>query len=609
MSVGQLARQSSPDIEKQVTELLAQMTLSEKIGQMTQVENNSIKPGDIAKYGIGSILSGGGGYPEPNTPMAWRKMVDGFIAESLTSRLSIPLIYGSDAVHGHNNVVGATIFPHNIGMGATGDSELMRRVGAATAAELAATGIRWNFAPAVSLPLDLRWGRSYEGFSQNSSVITRMAAAYVAGLVGDDPHTSTLPSVKHFIGDGSATWGTSQRIDAEDMALVMEDPTLANAKLGEEMAEYVQLGAWKIDQGISEIDEANLRTFHLPPYIAAMEAGALNIMVSFSSWGGVKMHAQQYLLTDVLKNELGFAGFLVTDWEGLNQVHEDFYTATCMVINAGVDMNMVPFRYEEFIKTLTQAVQNGDVPLDRIDDAVRRILRVKMIMGLFENPYCKTPVEVVGCAEHRALAREAARRSLVALKDENALPVAGSSLLVAGRHANDIGLQCGGWTIEWMGGAGPITQGTTILEGIHEIAGEQLEIIYEKDGDFGEIKADTGLIFVGEEPYAEGMGDRADLRLDRDQVALIRKARNHCEKLIVVLISGRPLIVSEWIDEVDGLVAAWLPGSEGAGVAEALLTEGGLTGRLQYEWPRSMAQIPLGHDKGEEPLFSPGYMG
>ena len=598
---------AGPEIVARAAELLAQMTLSEKIAQMTQVEKGSITPADVAHYGIGSVLSGGGGNPQPNSPATWREMVNGFIAASLESRLKIPLIYGSDAVHGHNNVRGATIFPHNNGLGATGDADLVERIARATGRELAATGVRWNFAPAVSLPLDIRWGRSYEGFSQDSRVITEMAAAYVRGLVGDDPICSTLPSVKHYIGDGSTTWGTSTRIQPEDINAAMNDPTLANANLGEDMVRLISLGAWRIDQGQSGIGEAELRAHHLPPYIAAMEAGALNIMVSFSSWDGIKMHAQKYLLTDVLKGELGFSGFLVSDWEAINQLHPDLYTAICLSINAGLDMNMVPFRWQEYMQLLEKAVDAGDVSQDRIDDAVRRILQVKLQLGLFEQPFCDVPLEVMGCAEHRALAREAVRKSLVLLKNDGALPAAAhlSALLVAGAHAHDIGRQCGGWTIEWMGGPGAITPGTTILEGLQKLAGEQTEIVYEPEARFGEARAPLGLVVVGEEPYAEGMGDRLDLSLAPAQVETIRRARQHCDKLVVVIISGRPLIVSDWVDEVDGLVAAWLPGSEGDGVAAVLLGQAPFSGKLQYEWPRSMDQIPLGSVAGE-PQFRPG---
>ncbi len=595
-------------IEAGVEQLLQQMTLGEKIGQMTQVEKNSIKPGDIAKYGIGSILSGGGGNPEPNNPENWRNMVNGFIEESLTSRLGIPLIYGSDCVHGHNNCVDATIFPHNVGLGAAGETDLVERIAAATAQEMMATGVRWNFAPAVSLPIDLRWGRSYEGFSQDPAMISEMAAAYVRGLIGGDMTTGVLPSVKHFVGDGAASWGSSTRITAEQWELIESDPTLANAKVGEFMMDLLKIGAWQIDQGVSEIDEATLREMHLPPYAATIAEGAMNIMVSYSSWGGFKMHAQKYLLTDVLKGEMGFNGFLVTDWEAIDQIDDDFYTAVVACINAGIDMNMVPFNYMRYIETLTEAVNKGDVPMSRIDDAVRRILRAKMMMGVFDQPICDTPLSVVGCEPHRELAREAVRKSLTCLKNENAMPIAKDSagLLVAGRHAHDIGLQCGGWTIEWMGGAGAITSGTTILDGIKEAVGDTAEIVYSEDGEFAGAKAKTAFVVVGEEPYAEGMGDRSDLHLAADQVEMIRKVRQNCEKLVVMVLSGRPIIVSDWIDEVDGLIAGWLPGTEGDGVADVLFGDHPFKGQLRYTWPRSMGQIPLGTDDGDPPQFLPG---
>ena len=595
-------------VEARVDALLAQMNLAEKIGQMTQVEKNSIKPGDIAKMGIGSILSGGGGNPKPNNPQSWRDMVNGFIEESLQSRLAIPLIYGSDCVHGHNNCVDTTIFPHNVGLGAAGSAELVEQIAAATAREMQATGVRWNFAPAVSLPIDVRWGRSYEGFSQEPELITELSSAYVRGLIGGDMKTGVLPSVKHFVGDGAASWGSSTRIPAEQWELIENDPTLANAHVGSHMMDLLKLGAWQIDQGVTEIDEATLREMHLPPYAAAIAEGAMNIMVSYSSWGGLKMHAQKYLLTDVLKGEMGFNGFLVTDWEAIDQIDKDFYTAVVASINAGIDMNMVPFKYEDYIDALTKAVNDGDVPMSRIDDAVRRILRVKIMMGVFEKPICDTPLSVVGCDEHRALAREAVRQSLICLKNEEALPInkASSGLLIAGEHAHDVGLQCGGWTIEWMGSPGAITSGTTILEGIQEAAGDTAEIVYDAAGEFGSVKAETAFVVVGEAPYAEGMGDRSDLHIAPEQVEMIRRVRKNCDKLVVMVLSGRPVIVSDWIDEVDGMIAGWLPGSEGDGVADVLFGDHPFTGELRYTWPRSMAQIPLGTDDGQAPQFLPG---
>ena len=593
---------------ERAADLLPHLTLAEKIGQMTQVEKNSIDLEDITKLGIGSLLSGGGGVPEPNTAAAWRKMIGEFQQKALASRLGIPLLYGVDAVHGHNNVHGATIFPHNIGLGATRNADLVRRIGRATAVELAATDIRWDFAPAVSIPQDIRWGRSYEGYSQDSKLVSELAVAYVQGLQGEDlaGETAVLPSVKHFIADAATTWGTSKRINREELAAVAVDETLANAHVSD-MQRAVALGAWQIDQGVTEIDEETLRAVHLPPYLAAIKAGALNIMVSYSSWGGLRMHAQKYLLTDVLKGEYGFSGFLVSDWEAVQQIDPDLKTSVVTSINAGLDMVMVPFHYHDFMATLTEAVESGDVPMSRIDDAVQRILMVKFAMGLFERPFTQTPLDLVGCAEHRALAGEAAQQSAVLLKNEgNLLPFPKTlpRLLVAGTPADDIGYQCGGWTISWMGAPGPITKGSTLLEGIREAA-EDTAVIYDPASE-QTTRAEVGLVVLAEEPYAEGMGDRFDLHLTPEQLALLDRVRQRVDKLVVLLFSGRPLIVTEPLAEWDAFIAAWLPGSEASALGEVLFGERPFTGKLSFHWPRSMNDIPLGSTDAE-PLWPLGF--
>lgn len=469
--------------EQRVDALLAQMTLAEKIGQMTQVEKNSIKRGDITKYFIGSLLSGGGGYPSPNTGAAWAKMVDGFQQEALATRLAIPLIYGVDAVHGHNNVYGATIFPHNIGLGATRDADLVRRIGEATALEMAATGIPWNFAPVVAVPQDIRWGRTYEGYSENIDLVSTLGVAFIKGLQSGAGQPM-LATPKHFIGDGGTAWGTSQA------------------------------SGGKLDQGDTPMDEAALRTRFLPPYQAAIAAGAQSIMVSFSSWNGTKLHAHRYLLTDVIKGELGFQGFLISDWQAIDQIPGDYAADVATAINAGLDMIMVPYDYRRFITTLTTAVETGTVPQERIDDAVRRILRVKVALGLFEHPYADPSlIDQVGSAAHRALAREAVRKSLVLLKNENqSLPLAKETplIFVAGAAANDIGIQSGGWTIEWQGKTGKITAGTTIVAGIQAAVGATTRVEYSAAGNFAKLvdaqgqplQADVGIAVVGERPYA-----------------------------------------------------------------------------------------------------------
>ncbi|GGS03965.1 glycoside hydrolase family 3 protein [Deinococcus sedimenti] len=582
-----------------VDDLLNRMTLDEKIGQMTQPEKNSVRPGDVARLGLGSVLSGGGGNPDPNTPQAWRDMVTALIDEAQASRLKIPLLYGSDAVHGHNNVVGATIFPHNIGLGAAADPDLVRRIGRATALEAAATNVRWAFAPAVSVPQDFRWGRSYEGYAQDPALVGRLAAALVEGLKGEgwNSPTAVLPSVKHFVADGATDWGSGKRARMTDPD---QDRTLAIAQMGEDFVTLLDRGAWQIDQGDATIDEATLRAVHLPPYRAALEAGALNVMVSYSSWQGLKLHAHRYLITDVLKGELGFAGFVVSDWEGVQQVAADFDEAVRTSINAGVDMVMVPFDYERFIASLRRAVQAGEVPQARIDDAARRILSVKHTLGLFERPHTDPTLDVVGCAAHRALAREAAARSAVLLKDCGVFPLGGAPLLVAGEAADDIGLQCGGWTVSWMGAPGPTTPGTTLLAGLR---GRGLDVTFDPDAR-AETRFPTGLVVLAEDPYAEGMGDRAQLTLTSAQRDLIARVQARCDRMGVVLYAGRPLIVTDDLPGWDAFVAAWLPGSEAGGLADVLTGARPFTGRLPFDWPRTLTDLP--RRPGAQTLFPAG---
>ncbi len=348
----------SADPEARAADLLARMTLAEKIGQMTLVEKNSIDAGAVADRFIGGVLSGGGGTPATNTPEGWADMVDGFQEAALGTRLGIPILYGADGVHGHGNVRGAVIFPQQVGLGATRDPELVEEIGGVTASEMAATGVRWNYAPVVAVPQDIRWGRTYESYGEQTELVSELGAASVRGLQGAelaDP-TSVLATPKHFVGDGGTTWGSATTND------------------------------YLIDQGVTEVDEETLRAVHLPPYEAAIEAGARSIMVSYSSWGGLRMHAQEYLITDVLKDELGFDGFVVSDWGGIDQVSQDRYANVVTGVNAGIDMVMVPYDYEAFIADLTAAVEAGDVTVERIDDAVGRILRVKFELGLFEHP-------------------------------------------------------------------------------------------------------------------------------------------------------------------------------------------------------------------------------
>jgi beta-glucosidase len=587
-------------IAARVSALLEQMTLAEKIGQMTQVEKNSITPTAVAHAAIGSVLSGGGGNPSPNTPQAWAAMVRAFQEAALQSRLAIPLLYGVDAVHGHNNVYGATIFPHNVGLGAARNPALVEEIAAAVGRELLATNVHWDFAPCVAVPQDIRWGRTYESFGEDSELVSALGAAYVRGMQNrsgqpalNDPHT-TLACPKHFLGDGGTIWGSTVRYEWIPGVWQSDDDR------------------WSIDQGVTAGDEAELRAIHLPPYIAAIQAGARNIMVSYSSWGGLKMHAHRYLLTELLKGELGFTGFLVSDWMAIQQLDADLRTAAALAVNAGLDMVMVPFDYAGFTAALTAAVEDGDVPLQRIDDAVSRILTVKFELGLFEQPFGDEDLLVsFGGDEHRSLARQAVRESLVLLKNEGAvlpLPAGLPRLLVAGRGAADIGIQCGGWTIEWLGQEGDITSGTTLLEGLQHLLPET-ELLYESSARFDKaIHAPVGLAVVGERPYAEGEGDRADLHLSPTDKELLQRLRARCDQLVVVLYSGRPLVITEEMPAWDAVVAAWLPGSEADGSAEVLLGRYPFQGRLPYTWPRDMAQIAAGRSgDGRPPLFPYGY--
>lgn len=591
--------QTAPSAPR-VAALVGQMTLAEKIGQMTQVEKNSITPDEVTRHAIGSVLSGGGGNPSPNTPETWAAMVRAFQDAALQSRLAIPLIYGVDAVHGHNNVYGATIFPHNVGLGAARDPSLVEAIAATVARELLATNVHWDFAPCVAVPQDIRWGRSHEAFGEDTELVSALGAAYVRGMQHRDGEpalhdpATILACPKHFVGDGGTAWGSTGRY-----------PWIRGLWQSDD-------DRWSIDQGVTDCDEEMLRAVHLPPYLAAIAAGARNIMVSYSTWNGLKMHGHHYLLTEILKGELGFSGFLVSDWMGVQQLDADLQTAATIAINAGLDMVMVPYDYAAFIAAVTAAVEAGDIPEARIDDAASRILTVKFEVGLFDEPYGDEGLlACFGGAEHRALARQAVRQSLVLLKNEgNVLPLPPDlpRLLVAGRGADDIGIQCGGWTIEWLGAEGPITPGTTLLEGLRAAA-PQIELLYEPEGNFaGEIHAPVGLVVAGELPYAEGEGDRADLRLSPADRALLQRVRRHCDRLVVVLYSGRPLIVAEEIESWDALVAAWLPGSEADGVADVLLGHHPFQGRLPYTWPRTMAQVQARRDgQSISPLFPYGY--
>ncbi len=584
----------SQPIDARVEDLLSRMTLDEKIGQMTQVELGKISPADITQYGIGSILSGGSDNPDENDPQAWQDTVKGLQTAAMATRLKIPIIYGIDAVHGNAHLYGATVFPHESGVAATHDPALAQEIGQATAEEMLATGIPWTFSPIVAVPQDIRWGRAYKSYSEDTQLTTEMATAYIKGLqtlpqgykASAGQTLFILATAKHYIGDGGTIWGSSRTDD------------------------------YMLDQGNTQVDEATLRKLFLPPYKAAVDAGVMSVMASFSSWRGTKMHAQKYLLTDVLKGELGFKGFIVSDWGGIDQINPDYYTAVVTAINAGVDMNMVPTDYMTFISVMKQAVDKNDISVDRINDAVGRILRAKFELGLFEHPYPDPAfIQTVRSDAHIAVARQAVQESLVLLKnDDAALPIAKNTptIYVAGQGADDIGMMCGGWTISWQGQTGSIDTGTTILNGIKAIVSPGTIVDYNKDGNFTG-KADVGIVVVGEMPYAEGIGDKADLSLSATDVQTITAMRPLVAKLIVVIISGRPLIITDQLANADAWVAAWLPGTEGEGVSDVLFGDHPFVGKLPYTWPRSNAQLPINENNAvgktgcDAPLFPFGY--
>jgi beta-glucosidase len=573
-----------------VDALLAQMTLEEKVGQMTQAEQDALKdPADVENYFLGSVLSGGNSDPPTNSFEDWRALYDRLQARTARTRLRIPLLYGVDAVHGHNNVLGAVVFPHNIGLGATRNAALVEEIGRITAKEVRATGINWTFAPCVTVPRDERWGRTYEGFSEDPKLVAELGAAAVRGLQGPDLEDPlrVLACAKHFAGDGGTTWGTG-----------MIQPTKR----------------FPLDRGDTRLSEAELKSLHMQGYVTAIAAGVGSIMPSYNSWNGQKASGSHRLLTEILKGELGFEGFLISDYDAIDELPGDYRSDIKQSINAGMDMVMVPRKYREFFTTLKGLVESGDVKMSRIDDAVRRILRTKAALGLLEpRPAVQADRALetsFGSAEHRQVARRAVRESQVLLKNERrALPLSRQArrIHVAGASADDVGRQCGGWTITWQGGPGATTKGTSILAGLRATAGNGVQVTYARDGS-GAAGADVGVVVVGEAPYAEFEGDSTDLSLGKEDLEAVANVKKAGIPVVVVVVSGRPLILGEAAAQADALVAAWLPGTEGDGVADVLFGDYKPTGKLPFTWPRTMAQIPINFgDAAYDPLYAYGY--
>jgi beta-glucosidase len=592
-------------VAKRVDDLLSRMTLEEKVGQMTQTERARVDADatPITTFGLGSILSGGGSTPAAgNTPEAWADMVDKFQAAALKTRLKIPLLYGVDSVHGHGNLLGATVFPHNIGLGATRDPGLVRRIAKITGEETRASGPQWTFSPCVCAARDDRWGRTYESFSEDAGLVSRMETAIDGYQDG-----GVIATAKHYAGDGATTFGSAA-------------------------------GDYTIDQGITEMSHREFWQHALRQYVPAVQKhGVETVMPSFSSvdWtdddaGPLKMHAHKELITDVLKGKLGFKGFVISDWEAIHQIPGDLPTQVRTSVNAGVDMFMEPDpgHFQSFISTLLAEVQAGNVPESRIDDAVRRILRAKFEAGLFEHPYTdRRDMDEIGSAKHRRVARQAVAESQVLLKNRHrTLPLSKrDDVYVAGAKADSIGDQAGGWTITWQGNSTHQIPGDTILDGIEQLS--RGDVTYSKDASAPIGRHDHGVVVVGETPYAEGFGDvggprwgydpgennvlreEKTMMLNATDKAAVDKVCAAAKSCTVIVISGRPLQIDPaQLSKIDALVAAWLPGSEGTGVADTLLGRKPYTGRLPMTWPRTVDQEPINvGDADYDPLYPFGW--
>ncbi len=576
---------ASQDVEVRIEALLSQMTLEEKAAQMVQPEQNGLTPEDVKKYGIGSVLSGGGSAPASGNTMAdWENRINELKQAAVESRLGIPLLYGVDAVHGNNNIYGTTVFPHNIGLGAAHDEQLMTQIGEVVAEEVRAAGVQWTFAPTLGNAQNERWGRTYECFNEDAGEVAALGAAYIRGLQGekgtekylDEDHV--LACAKHFIGEGYTTDGTNQG---------------------------------NVDMTAEEFD-ALLDSGLLDPYTAALDEGVLTVMISYNSVDGVKCHENKHLIQEVLKDQLGFRGFVVSDYNAIQQTSgKNYKEQVRLSMDAGVDLFMEPYTWQDCMQAIIDLVESGEISMDRVDDAVSRILRVKFEAGMFEEEiggtHEKELGEQVGSEDHRALARQAVRESLVLLKNDTVNGISALEALnqakniqVSGQKAYDMGAQCGGWTISWQGQNGKITKGTTIIEGIAEVtADRELKLTHDITGVVNE-EADALMVVVGEEPYAESDGDRTATSLvfsEKDQEVLknVRESlgqRKDRIPVVAVIVAGRPLDLTEYLDLFDGIVMAWLPGTEGAGVADVLFGDYEFRGTLPVTWLKDMEKLP-----------------
>jgi beta-glucosidase len=622
---------ASLPIDTRVNDLLGRMSLPEKIGQMTQADRfmftdssttSNSTPNDLRAWLVGSLLSGGGDTPTPNTPTGWADMVDGFQARALTTRLQIPLIYGEDTVHGVGNMIGATVFPHNIGLGATRDPALAAQEGAVTAAETRASGPEWGFAPCLCVARDDRWGRTYESFGEDPALVQRMETE-IDGLQGTHPDAARsgdsslnsndhiLATAKHFAGDGGTSYGTGD-------------------------------SGYPIDQGVDITDSQTFQRLFVSPYVTAVQQHHIgSIMPSYSSVQldgascPIKMSADKALLTGDLKQQIGFGGFLISDYNAIDQIGDsrscpipsplpsgiaDKYSYQLAAsANAGMDMFMVPSNYQTLESDLITLVSDGVVPMSRVDDAVTRVLKQKFELGLFEHPFTdRSNISQVGDAQHRAVAARAAAESQVLLKNaHHVLPLSSNDrVYVAGSNADNLGAQTGGWTLTWQGQPGAINDpGTTILQGIQA---NDPNVTYSATASAPTAGYDVGVVVVGEHPYAEGQGDVgftggstngniSSLDLTAADHAAVDTVC-HAMPCVVLVVSGRPMTITDQLPEIDGLVASWLPGTEGEGVASVLFGSRPFTGQLPQSWPRSLSQEPINAgDSNYDPLFPFGW--
>jgi len=631
------------DYEARITALMAKMNLDQKIGQILQPERQFISPEEVKQFHIGSVLSGGGSVPGENRPEDWIEMNDAYWAASMADEpghLPIPLIYGVDAIHGNTNVIGAVVFPHNIGLGAAHDPDLLERIASVTAKEIAATGVDWTFAPTLAVARNDHWGRTYESYSEDPAIVCAYAPRFIKGLQGDFGEDKVIACAKHWVGDGATLHG--------------------------------------IDQGDMCISEAELRRLHVPPYKAAIEAGVLTVMVSLSSWYGQKCHGHHFLLTELLKGELGFKGFVISDWDGIDYLDEDYAEAVIMSLNAGMDMFMVTSKWKQFITHVKDGLADGRISMQRLDDAVRRILRVKFTFGMFDKPRpalrkLSLDHSCFGSAAHREVAREAVRKSLVMLKNEGDLLPLDKNLriLVTGKNAHNRGHQCGGFTVAWQGvnDKKPIDSGvyddvdrektreapdhkatsynslivggTSIWEGIQKAAPNAY--LSDDGSDADTSIHDVAIVVIGEVPYAEMLGDIRVEGLDKglklgkgsgfeedlmpipvmkqgpygthlylhqlhpEDLATLKRIRDKGIPVVCIMVCGRPLVIEQELGSAQAFVVAWLPGSEGQGIADVIFGDFPMQGKLGFSWPRFDDENWNLGDENYNPLFPYGF--